>query len=420
VEEVEKRGMPTEIALLPMIESAFNPKAYSRSRAAGIWQFMPSTGRTFGLQQNWWVDDRRDIMAATDAALNYLQKLHEMFGDWDLALAAYNCGEGAVSRAIARNEAKGLPTDYLSLRLPNETRNYVPRLLAVKHMILHPQDFNASLGTLPNQPYFAQITTTQHIDVALAAKLGEISMDEFVSLNPHYNRPIISAKEPATILLPVDKADVFARNLEAYKKPLVSWQPYHGKRGERLDSIARRFKISTPRLKEANGIAAKSRRLAKNETLLVPGSASEATLDSTHFTNIKADSDVALAGGHYTVRHGDTLGSIARKHHVTIAQLKAWNGLKSQRIALNQKLAISLPTTHSAERATSHRLRVAKNESRKAAKPRRYTVRRGDTLYGIAQRFDVDLDDLRRWNRLSHKARLRPGDHVTIRLASNS
>jgi membrane-bound lytic murein transglycosylase D len=424
VQEVEKRGMPTEIALLPIVESAFNPQAYSRAKAAGIWQFMPSTGRTFGLQQNWWVDERRDIMAATDAALDYLQKLHGMFGDWHLALAAYNWGEGSVSRAIAKNQAKGLPTDYLSLRMPVETANYVPRLMAVKHLIERPQDFNANLGVLPNSPYFAQITITQHIDVALAARLAETPLQEFISLNPHYNRPIINAKEPTTLLLPVDKAEVFSRNLEDHEKPLVSWRPYRGKGGEPLAKIASRHGISIARLKEVNGIGAKSKRLSRNQMLLVPGTASEETLDRTRFTEIATKADDAPGSGRsYTVRRGDTLLSVAKRHGVTAAQVKQWNSLRSNKLALNQRLVIGGPSGAKAASKTAMRgakqapIQVAKTAAAKAPRQTRYTVRRGDTLYGIAQRFDVELDDLKRWNRLSGKSRIQPGDKVTLYLA---
>lgn len=414
VEEVEKRGMPTEIALLPMIESAFNPQAHSRSNAVGIWQFIPATGRTFGLQQSWWVDERRDIMAATTAALDYLQKLHDMFGDWALALAAYNWGEGSVSRAVAKNEAQGLPTDYLNLRMPAETENYVPRLLAVKHLIQRPQDFSADLGLLPNSPYFAQITINQHIDVALAARLAEISLKEFSSLNPHYNRPIISARQPTTLLLPVDKAEVFAHNLEDHKTPLVSWRPYAGKRGERLDLIARRHGISTARLKEINGIAAGSRRLARSQMLLVPGAASERAFDRTHFTPVAAEAD-APATRRYTVRRGDTLASIAHRHGVSMLQIRRWNRLKSARLAPNQTLIVGKPGAvdkPAAQTAASRKL------AKHAPKQTRYVVRRRDTLYEIAQRFDVELDDLRRWNKLSARSRLRPGDKLTIHLAN--
>jgi membrane-bound lytic murein transglycosylase D len=429
VQEVEKRGMPTEIALLPMIESAFNPQARSRANAVGMWQFMPSTGRTFGLEQNWWVDERRDILAATDAALNYLQKLYGMFGDWHLALAAYNWGEGSVSRAIAKNEAKGLPTDYLNLRMPVETANYVPRLLAVKHLLQRPQDFNAKLGVLPNSPYFAQITITRHIDVALAAKLAETPLQEFTSLNPHYMRPIINAKEPTTLLLPVDKAEIFARNLEDHPTPLVSWKPYQGKRGERLDSIASRSGISTARLKEVNGISSKNRRLASNQLLLVPGAAQAESLDRTRFTEIKADAGPAPTRSVYVVQRGDTLASIARSHGLSMAQIKSWNGIKTAKLAPKQKLILSAPgegntklAAHS-EKPLDAKARKSGDKAGKTAAAKRepkqtsYTVRRGDTLYSIAQRFDVDLDDLRRWNGISSKNHLQPGDRLTIQLA---
>ena len=423
VEEVEKRGMPTEIALLPMIESAFNPKAYSRSHAAGIWQFIPSTGRHFGLSQNWWVDSRRDVIAATDAALDYLQKLHNMFGSWELALAAYNWGEGSVSRAIAKNKARGEPTDYLSLRMPNETRQYVPRLMAIKNLIAAPSNFGIDLGVVPNQPYFAQITLTQHIDVALAAKLSDTTLDEFTSLNPHYNRPVIQAKQPVTLLLPVDKAEVFASNLENYGKPLVSWQPYHAKRGEKLDAIASRHGISSARLKDANGIQLKRGRLASNQVLLVPGT-SGAKLETATFTEIKTESLTLANGRVYSVRKGDTLLSIAKRHGVKAEQIKAWNNLKSNRLARNQKLNVGpvekaalSDTVVSSKVATKASQRVS---AKKAPANKQYTVRRGDTLYSIAQRFAVELDDLLRWNKLSSKKRIQPGDKVTIVLATNS
>ena len=197
VEEVEKRGMPSEIALLPIIESAYNPVAYSRAHASGIWQFIPSTGKLYGLQQNFWYDGRRDVMAATNAALDYLEKLYDMFGSWDLALASYNWGEGAVARAIAKNLAKGLPTDYQSLTMPNETRYYIPKLQAVKNIIANPAQYGIELAEVPNQPYFVAVTTTKHIDVKLAAKLADVPLDEFVSLNPGYSRPVIKARRRA-------------------------------------------------------------------------------------------------------------------------------------------------------------------------------------------------------------------------------
>ncbi|MBI4191219.1 MAG: transglycosylase SLT domain-containing protein [Betaproteobacteria bacterium] len=269
VEEVEKRGMPGEIALLPIIESAYNPVAYSRAHASGIWQFIPSTGKLYGLQQNFWYDGRRDVMAATSAALDYLEKLYDMFGSWDLALAAYNWGENAVSRAIAKNLAKGLPTDYRNLTMPLETRYYIPKLQAVKNIIANPAQYGIELADVPNQPYFTAVTTTRHIDVKLAAKLADVSLEEFVSLNPGYSRPVIRANSEQTLLLPADKADTFRANLENHSQPLVSWHAYKLRAGESIDRVAARHNISIAQLKQVNGVSGK-RRVGPGSTLLVP------------------------------------------------------------------------------------------------------------------------------------------------------
>jgi membrane-bound lytic murein transglycosylase D len=273
VEQVEKRGMPTEIALLPIIESAYNPVAYSRAHASGIWQFIPSTGKLYGLQQNFWYDGRRDVTAATNAALDYLEKLYEMFGSWDLALASYNWGEGAVSRAIAKNAAKGLATDYRSLNMPNETRYYMPKLQAVKNIIANPAQFGIDLADVPNQPYFVAVTTTRHIDVKLAAKFADMSLDEFLSLNPGNSRPVIKADGERTLLFPADKAAIFRSNMAAHDAPLVSWQAYKLKPGESIDRIAARYNMSVAQLKQVNGIAPK-RGVGAGTTLLVPSGGS--------------------------------------------------------------------------------------------------------------------------------------------------
>lgn len=275
VEEVEKRGMPSEIALLPIIESAYNPVAYSRAHASGIWQFIPSTGKLYGLQQNFWYDGRRDVIAATNAALDYLEKLYDMFGSWDLALAAYNWGEGGVSRAILKNLAKGLPTDYRSLTMPLETRYYIPKLQAVKNIIANPAQYGIELADIPNQPYFVAVTTTKHIDVKLAARLADVPIEEFVSLNPAYSRPVIRASGEQTLLLPTDKANAFVSNLESHGQPLVSWQAYQLKAGDNLDRVATRHRISVAQLKQINSITGK-RRVGPGSTLLVPASGSAA------------------------------------------------------------------------------------------------------------------------------------------------
>jgi len=269
MEELDRRRMPAEIALLPMIESAYNPQAYSRAHASGMWQFIPSTGKNYGLQQNFWYDGRRHPIAATSAALDYLEKLYGMFGSWDLALAAYNWGEGAVGRAIARNQAKGLPGDYESLTMPPETRNYLPKLQAVKNIVANPQAYGLSLAEIPNQPYFATVTTSRHIDLNLAARLAEIPLEDFKFLNPAHNKPVIKAHGADTILLPRDKVEVFRRNLEAHDKPLVSWQAYTVKRSDKPDSIAARYGMSITELKEVNRIPP-AKKIVAGQTLMVP------------------------------------------------------------------------------------------------------------------------------------------------------
>ncbi len=269
VEEIERRKMPAEIALLPMIESAYNPQAYSKAHASGLWQFIPSTGRIFGLRQNWWYDGRRDVIAATSAALDYLEKLYGMFGDWELALASYNWGEGAVSRAIARNQAKGLPGDYASLTMPAETRNYLPKLIAVKNIIADPARFGVQLASVPNEPYFEVVTLKEHIDVKLAARFAEMPVDEFRFLNPAHNKRVIKSYAAETIVLPRNKVALFHANLQNHDKPLVSWQAHTLKRGEKPEKVAAKYGISLSELKEVNGINGKT-RLRPGQPLLVP------------------------------------------------------------------------------------------------------------------------------------------------------
>jgi membrane-bound lytic murein transglycosylase D len=269
VEQVEKRGMPMEIALLPMIESAYNPVAYSRSHASGIWQFIPSTGKDFGLRQNWWYDGRRDVIAATNAALDYLEKLHGMFGDWQLALASYNWGEGAVSRAIERNRAKGLPTDYESLTMPAETRGYIPKLMAVKNIVLNPARFGLQIADIPNEPYFEMVTLKRHIDVKLAAKFADMPLEEFKFLNPSHNKPVIRAGESERIVLPKHKVATFRANLEKHDRPLVSWDAVTLRRGQKAERVAAEHGITLTELKQLNGLQ-NQKRLVPGQPLLVP------------------------------------------------------------------------------------------------------------------------------------------------------
>lgn len=273
VEELEKRGMPTELALLPIVESAFNPGAYSHAKAAGLWQFIPSTGKRFDLKQNWWHDQRRDIVASTEAALEYLQTIYEMHGDWHLALASYNWGEGAVKKAIQKNLVKGLPTDYSSLTMPEETRQYVPKLIALKNIFSSPETLaELRIPVIPNRPFFATIETSKPIDVRLAARLAGMSVDEFIKLNPAHNRPVISSA--SKLIIPADKAQAFRNNLNNHDAPLSSWQLYTTKSAERLDKLAPRFGISLASLKQVNGIKG-GLRIAPGTSLLVPANGGE-------------------------------------------------------------------------------------------------------------------------------------------------
>lgn len=270
VDELERRGLPSELALLPFVESAFNPTALSRSQASGLWQFIPSTGRHYNLEQDWWRDMRRDPIASTNAALDYLSYLYEFQGDWYLALASYNWGEGSVRRALERNEKQGLPLDYRYLKMPEETRNYVPKLQAFKNIIAQPEKYGITLPPISNSPYFATVKKTQDIDVTLAAQLAEISVDEFVQLNPAHNRPTIKVDEEAAILLPADKADIFMANLQAYKGRLSSWTTYRSKKGESLSAIAKKFGLPVEQLRDVNGLSSRQTAARTETTLLVP------------------------------------------------------------------------------------------------------------------------------------------------------
>ncbi|MBP6095397.1 MAG: transglycosylase SLT domain-containing protein [Methyloversatilis sp.] len=270
VEEIEKRGLPTELALLPMVESAYNPEALSVAKASGLWQFIPSTGKLYGLEQNSLRDDRRDIVASTTAALDYLQKIYEMHGDWHLALASYNWGEGAVGRAVLRNQAAGMPADYSSLNMPAETRHYVPKLQALKNIIAQPELFDIELDSVDNKPYFALVPEAPTMDVATAARLAEVPIAEIKALNPQHKRPVIrSGAGGAQLVLPADAVDTFMSNLENHDAHKSSWRTYTLNGGDTLATVARRFGTSEWRLRQYNGLPATT-RMKPGMTLLVP------------------------------------------------------------------------------------------------------------------------------------------------------
>jgi membrane-bound lytic murein transglycosylase D len=368
VEELEKRGMPTELALLPMVESAFNPLAYSRAHASGLWQFIPSTGRNYNLEQNWWYDARRDIVASTNAALDYLQSLHEMFGDWHLALAAYNMGENGLARAIERNRARGAGTDYAALQIPNETRRYVPSLVALKNVVANPAAFGVELDPIANAPYFVTVTLTRDIDLKLAAKLADMPLEEFLALNPGHNRPVVSSAVAPAIVLPADRAEAFVRNLDSHGKPLSSWEVYTFRKGDRLDRLAADRGVTVERLRIANGITSGSGP-AVGQQLLIPRPGSTAATDPLPpvFRPPAASTGRVVS---YTVRAGDTVTKVARALSATSAQVLAANG-GSERLIAGRTLSIQVaaqPQRRTTQAAPSAKA-AAKPAARATAKP---------------------------------------------------
>ena len=366
VVEVEKRGMPLEVALLPMVESAFNPNAVSVARASGIWQFMPATGTHYGLKQNFWFDSRRDVVAATDSALNYLQKLHGDFGDWQLALAGYNWGEGNVARAVAKNQKLGLPADYANLKMPDETRNYLPKLQALKNIVRDPEKYSIDLSDIPDAPYFAVIRMDRKIDVKVAAQLAEMPVDEFLYLNPQHNRPVIAGADDYTILLPIDKAELFAAKLQLTNQPLVSWQAYRVRNGETLAQIAAKYGLEVEALRAVNGIGSKA-KVPTGHTLLVPtqgpAEAAADTLSTAVFTTVPQGRTF-----YYRMQRGDTLAGIASRYAVSPADIKRWNGLTQDSVAAGKTLRITSDLAPAAGKAKRAAGTSAQRASGKPAK----------------------------------------------------
>jgi len=338
VEELEKRGMPTEIALLPIVESAFNPMAYSRAHASGLWQFIPGTGKRYELKQNWWYDGRRDIVASTSAALDYLKYTYDMHGDWHLALASYNWGENAVGRAVEKNRREGQPTDYLSLPMPAETRGYVPKLQALKNLILNPQAYGVTLAPIPNEPYFATVTKTRDIDVLLAAKLAEMPVDEFIALNPGFSRPLIRSAVTPRIVLPADKVEIFHENLEKYEdRALVSWKTYVPQGGENLEAIAKKHGLTLGQLKEVNGIGPRARTVPNLLVVPIKGSAEKFSRLPLMYAPpiVKQVPRRSLV---HIVKAGETEYGIARRYRVGVEDLKRWNRIET--LQAGQRLVI--------------------------------------------------------------------------------
>lgn len=332
VEELDKRNMPLELALLPFVESGYNPMVYSRSQAAGIWQFIPSTGRVFSLRQDAVYDGRRDITASTSAALDYLTKLHNMFeGDWLLAVAAYNCGEGCVGRAVKRNQALGLPADYWNLQLPGETMDYVPRLLALAQIISAPEEYGILLPALNDEPYFAQITIKRPLDLFKAAELARTTPDEIRYLNPAFSHRVATPSGPYQLLVPAEQAQQFSAALASLSdSERVPFARHTVRQGDNLSQIARQHNSSVEALRQANGL--KGNLINVGQSLIVPQGA----------TAMIADNRPAARQRTYTVQSGDSLYSIARRFNVEVKQLRAWNGVDTL-LQPGQQLTLKIP-----------------------------------------------------------------------------
>lgn len=421
VEEVEARDMPLELALLPIVESAFRPFAYSHGRAAGIWQFVPATGRHYGLDQNWWYDGRRDVLAATDAALNYLTYLGDMFdGDWLLALAAYNAGEGTVSRAIKRNANAGRPTDYWSLDLPAETMAYVPRLLAISELVAAPATHGIALTPIPNEPVVEVVDLDRQIDLALVTELAEIEMDVLYALNPGYNRWATAPEGPHRLLLPRERAPVFRERLaNVPQEAWMRWQRHQVASGETLGEIANRYHVTVSTLQEANNLNGHVIRAGSH--LMVPmASRPNSAYSQTADARRNATQSAPRAGRartNHVVQSGDSLWSIARRYGVNVRQLAQWNGMAPKDVlSVGDQLAVWTDRAPSDGTSTVGRVTATSTSPSERLQAVTYTVRQGDSLYRIAERFGVGVSDLRQWNELPEGAYLQPGQAIRMQV----
>ena len=336
VQEVQKRNMPMEIALLPIIESAYNPIARSNMKAVGLWQFIPSTGKNYGLKQDWWKDERSNVILSTDASLNYLEKLYNQFGTWELALAAYNAGEGKVSREIKKNKRRKRATDYYTISLPRETDEYVSKLIAMKHIIQNPKKYNVEVPYIPNEPYFEEVMLTEQMDIDLILKLADIPSEEFELLNAHHKRPLIPREpQPIGVLLPQHKINTYNKNLAAHDGALSNWVLYKPKRKESIMKVAKKFDINLSTFKRINSLNGRV-TFRRNSTVLIPKSSE---LKSKYTLKGTGDFNYTSVGTHHVSR-GDTLGGIARKYKVSIEDLKEFNELDSHIIIIGTTIDI--------------------------------------------------------------------------------
>jgi membrane-bound lytic murein transglycosylase D len=407
VTELEARGMPLELSLLPVVESAFEPYAYSRASASGLWQFIPDTGSRFGLKRDWWYDGRRDIVESTRAALDYLQSLHDEFnGDWLLAVAAYNCGEAGVERAVEANRAAGKPIGFWDLKLPAETRAYVPKLLAMKRLVADPETYGLAFSPIPNQAYFARVDTKGQINLKLAAEIAGVTPEELYELNPAYHRWATDPAGPHFLLLPVDGAQVFTQNVaQLSEDQRMGVTQYTVAKGDSVASVAKRFNTTVNVVRELNDLP--TGRLTVGTDLRVPSAVT--TLPP------KVVLAAAIADGRgrvarrphiQVVREGDSLWAIARRHGINVNTLAMMNGMHpGDTLRAGQKIKLGGRGSRGSGGSGSARRVV-------------YTVRAGDTLTQIAKLFQVSVSQILAWNGMSHHTPILAGRKLTIRLAS--
>jgi len=414
VDEVEKQNLPLEIALLPIVESAFQPFAYSHGRASGIWQFIPSTGRIYGLKQNWWYDGRRNILASTRAAITYLKFLHKKFdNDWLLALAAYNSGQGTVRRAIRKNKKLNKPTDFWSLSLPKETRGYVPKLLAISTIVANPEKYNIRLPPIANVPYMVQVDVESQIDLARAAELAKISVEELYLLNPAFNRWATDPSGPHQLMIPVEKEKIFTQNLTAfpsYKR--IQWKRHRILKGQTLNSIARSYQTSPDLISDVNQINSDTIQVGQSLVIPVTGKNNASYVLSAEqrlrsFQNKRRPGRQKLS---YRVKPGDTLWGISKRYKISYKSLARWNGLSPlDPLLAGKKLTIW-------QKGRFQKADFSPHSSHILTKKIGYQVRKGDSLSRISQKFNVSIKELIRWNGIRRQDYLKAGQRLTVYL----
>lgn len=400
VEEVEKRGLPLELALLPIVESSFDQFAYSHGRAAGLWQITPPTGRSFGLEQNWWYDGRRDVVESTRAALDLLEYLHRKFdGNWKHALAAYNTGEGRVFRAIRNNKAAGKPTDFWSLSLPRETSGYVPKLYAVADVIKNQKKYGLAIPMVANKPAVAVVKPGIQMDLGMAARYAGIKTSELQKLNPAYNSWATSPDGNNHLLLPINKVERFNKQLAANNHQGMKVVRYKVKSGDSLSVLAKRNKTSVKQIQRANNMTNTNIRVGKH--ILIPVALKDGSTSQLSQSLQQARTHNTHGNGYrttYTVKSGDSLWSIARKQNVSIDQITKWNGLsKKKTLRVGQKLTL-----------------WQQGDQGEVIRTIYYKIRSGDNLSTIAKRYKVKVSDVVKWNQLSGQKYLKPGQQLKL------